>query len=100
MSRLTSLLRQLVAKHVQDLVPYASARRLFSSASQSTDKSAPVWLNANEAPVAGDYQIDSGLYNRYPDCQPDALIEGMLTMQVYKHRKSLPLVAQMKGLNC
>lgn len=76
MSTLTSLLRQLVAKHVQDLVPYASARRLFSSARQSTDKSAPVWLNANEAPVAGDYQIDSGLYNRYPDCQPDALIAG------------------------
>lgn len=76
MSKLTSLLGQLVAKHVQHLVPYASARRLFSSASQSTDKTAPVWLNANEAPVAGDYQIDSDLYNRYPDCQPDALIAG------------------------
>ena len=62
----------LVAKHVLNLVPYASARRLFKASEQGAAK--PVWLNANEAPTGKQYTLDTSLYNRYPDCQPDAVI--------------------------
>ncbi|UTP72540.1 histidinol-phosphate transaminase [Alteromonas sp. LMIT006] len=64
----------LVAKHVVNLVPYASARRLFKASEQGAAK--PVWLNANEAPTGKQYSLDTTLYNRYPDCQPDAVIAG------------------------
>ncbi len=64
----------LVAKHVRNLVPYASARRLFKASDQGGSQ--PIWLNANEAPTASQYQIDTSLYNRYPDCQPDKVIEA------------------------
>ncbi len=64
----------LVAKHVVNLVPYASARRLFKASEQGAAK--PVWLNANEAPTGKQYTLDTSLYNRYPDCQPDAVIAG------------------------
>lgn len=50
---------------VKAIVPYASAR---SSMSGGT-----VWLNANENALAPEYQL-SGSYNRYPECQPPALI--------------------------
>ncbi|MBU2428561.1 MAG: histidinol-phosphate transaminase [Gammaproteobacteria bacterium] len=50
---------------VKALTPYASARRSMSGGS--------VWLNANENALAPEYQL-SGSYNRYPDCQPPALI--------------------------
>lgn len=64
-------LTQLCNKHVNDLVPYESARRLFA-AQQSQQR---VWLNANESPTAGTYQIESDLLNRYPDCQPLMLLD-------------------------
>ena len=35
-----------------------------------------MWLNANESPFAGEYAVDSSVFNRYPDCQPDAVIKG------------------------
>lgn len=69
-------LQNNVAKHVLNLVPYASARRLFAASEQDTSKNAPLWLNANEAPVAQQYDLDTSLYNRYPDCQPDAVIQA------------------------
>ena len=55
----------LARKLVQDLVPYASARSSMSGGA--------VWLNANENALAPEYQL-SGSYNRYPECQPPALI--------------------------
>lgn len=50
---------------VKAIVPYASARSSMSGGS--------VWLNANENALAPEYQL-SGSYNRYPECQPPALI--------------------------
>lgn len=65
-----------IAKHVKDLVPYASARRLFAASAQTSDSTVPIWLNANEAPTCAQYELDTTLYNRYPDCQPDAVISA------------------------
>ncbi|MBT1449896.1 histidinol-phosphate transaminase [Glaciecola sp. XM2] len=61
-------LENITNDHVLALTPYESARRLFSS--EQNQSAGQVWLNANEAPSAQDYQIDSTLFNRYPDCQP------------------------------
>ncbi|MGQ8366823.1 histidinol-phosphate transaminase [Glaciecola sp. 1036] len=59
--------------YVRKLVPYQSARRLFSSDSAQGQ---PLWLNANEAPEAENIDIDSSLFNRYPDCQPTSVIDA------------------------
>ncbi len=63
MSSVNPLARDLV----KQLTPYASARLSMSGGS--------VWLNANENALAPQYQL-SGSYNRYPDCQPPALIQA------------------------
>ena len=63
MSSVNPLARSLV----KQLTPYASARLSMSGGS--------VWLNANENALAPQYQL-SGSYNRYPDCQPPALIQA------------------------
>ena len=65
---LSDFIQQLSAAHVRDLVPYESARRLFSGGQY--------WLNANESPYANDYQVDTAHFNRYPECQPKAVING------------------------
>ena len=62
----TQLATQLCAKHVRHLQPYESARRLFSGGEH--------WLNANESPFANAYQVDDSSFNRYPECQPAAVI--------------------------
>ncbi|MDX1536589.1 histidinol-phosphate transaminase [Arsukibacterium sp.] len=62
-SEVNSLARQLV----KDLVPYASARSSMSGGA--------VWLNANENALAPAYQLD-GTFNRYPSCQPKAVINA------------------------
>jgi len=61
-----------------DMVPYQSARRLFSSA-DATDVgkgNERIWLNANEAPGCGEYQLSAKNINRYPDFQPDNLLSA------------------------
>jgi len=63
MSSVNPLARNLV----KQLTPYASARLSMSGGS--------VWLNANENALAPEYQL-CGSYNRYPDCQPPALINA------------------------
>ncbi|WP_306523208.1 aminotransferase class I/II-fold pyridoxal phosphate-dependent enzyme [Rheinheimera sp.] len=63
MSSVNPLARNLV----KQLTPYASARLSMSGGS--------VWLNANENALAPEYQL-CGSYNRYPDCQPPALIQA------------------------
>lgn len=63
-------LEKLTASHVRELTPYESARRLFT-ASEGQER---VWLNANESPTANEYAINSELLNRYPDCQPQAVL--------------------------
>ncbi len=55
----------LARDSVKAIVPYASARSSMSGGA--------VWLNANENALAPKYQL-SGSYNRYPECQPPALI--------------------------
>lgn len=73
-------LQALCNDHVNKLTPYESARRLFSASDDSNDnEQARVWLNANEAPEAEHYSLNCELLNRYPDCQPEAVL------QAYKH---------------
>ncbi|NRQ41307.1 histidinol-phosphate transaminase [Rheinheimera sp. YQF-2] len=57
----------LARQIVKDLVPYASARSSMSGGA--------VWLNANENALAPGYQLD-GTFNRYPSCQPKAVINA------------------------
>lgn len=64
----TSNLQDLVCEYVKKLVPYESARRLFSGGQY--------WLNANESPFSHSYGVDSERFNRYPECQPEELITG------------------------
>ncbi|MFT6329771.1 MAG: histidinol-phosphate aminotransferase [Bermanella sp.] len=66
-------LLDLSLEHVNKLTPYESARRLFAGSGTDTGH---VWLNANESPFAGEYTVDSSVFNRYPDCQPDTVIKG------------------------
>jgi histidinol-phosphate aminotransferase len=66
-------LSDLTLEHVNKLTPYESARRLFARSGADTGH---VWLNANESPFAGEYNVDSSVFNRYPDCQPDTVING------------------------
>ena len=58
-------IHSLARDSVKAITPYASARRSMSGGS--------VWLNANGNALSVDYHLQ-GSYNRYPDCQPPALI--------------------------
>jgi len=69
-----SIANKLARAELIDMVPYQSARRLFSSAEASGE--AKLWLNANEAPGTGAYQLSSDNINRYPDFQPDNLLNA------------------------
>jgi len=74
-----TIINKLAREELIDMVPYQSARRLFASG--NTEKSnnsikRKVWLNANEAPGNGEYQINSENINRYPDFQPDNLLNA------------------------
>ena len=64
---------KLARKELIDMVPYQSARRLHAS---SGDIQSKIWLNANEASGAGTYQVNSDSINRYPDFQPENLINA------------------------
>lgn len=65
-------LETLSCEHVRTLTPYESARRLFAAG----DGQQRVWLNANEAPEASNFEVSSELLNRYPDCQPVNVLQG------------------------
>ena len=69
---------QLARTELIDMIPYQSARRLFSSADANNAgmKNENIWLNANEAPGSGQYQISATDINRYPDFQPENLISA------------------------
>lgn len=58
----------LVRPGLRALVPYESARRIGGSGE--------VWLNANENPFDSTITIDASRWNRYPDFQPPAVIDG------------------------
>lgn len=59
---------QLSRKNIQALTPYQSARRLGGKGD--------VWLNANEYPTSPDFKLSSREFNRYPEAQPQAVVEG------------------------
>lgn len=65
---MADLLSSLINQNLVDLKPYESARRLFSGGQD--------WLNANESPYANPYQVDSDRFNRYPSCQPEAVVSA------------------------
>ncbi|VEI74362.1 Histidinol-phosphate aminotransferase [Mannheimia haemolytica] len=59
---------QLSRKNIQALTPYQSARRLGGSGD--------VWLNANEYALSPNFDLIDRTFNRYPEPQPQAVIEG------------------------
>lgn len=65
---MSKVVDNLLCENLVSLKPYESARRLFSSGR--------VFLNANESPFANSYDVDNSKFNRYPDCQPPAVIEA------------------------
>ncbi|MDP0376534.1 histidinol-phosphate transaminase [Glaesserella parasuis] len=62
---------QLSRKNLQSLTPYQSARRLGGSGD--------VWLNANEYALSPNFDLTDRTFNRYPEPQPQAVIEGYAT---------------------
>ncbi|YCI82852.1 histidinol-phosphate transaminase [Enterobacteriaceae bacterium] len=59
-------IEELARDNVRTLTPYQSARRLGGNGD--------VWLNANEYPVAVSFELTAQTLNRYPECQPQAVI--------------------------
>ncbi|MDT0602455.1 histidinol-phosphate transaminase [Thalassotalea castellviae] len=68
-----TIAKKLAREELVDMVPYQSARRLYAGGSEFSSK---IWLNANEASGTGSYQVSSDCINRYPDFQPDNLINA------------------------
>ena len=60
-------IENLARANVRELTPYQSARRLGGNGD--------VWLNANEYPIAPEFQLTAQTFNRYPECQPVRVIE-------------------------
>ncbi|MGR3806293.1 histidinol-phosphate transaminase [Pasteurella testudinis] len=58
---------QLSRKNIQALTPYQSARRLGGKGD--------VWLNANEYATSPDLNLQNRTFNRYPEAQPQQLLE-------------------------
>lgn len=61
-------IEDLARANVRNLTPYQSARRLGGNGD--------VWLNANEYPVPVEFQLTQQNLNRYPECQPVAVINN------------------------
>lgn len=61
-------IEKLACKRVQELTPYQSARRIGGNGR--------IYLNANENPSSLTYTIDSNSFNRYPECQPQEILDA------------------------
>ena len=61
-------IEELARENVRALTPYQSARRLGGNGD--------VWLNANEFPTPVTFELTQQTLNRYPECQPKAVIEN------------------------
>ncbi|MCU6670141.1 histidinol-phosphate transaminase [Enterobacteriaceae bacterium H4N4] len=61
-------IEELARANVRALTPYQSARRLGGNGD--------VWLNANEFPTAVPFGLTQQTLNRYPECQPKAVIDN------------------------
>lgn len=68
---MTDIVDTLLCENLKTLKPYESARRLFSGGR--------VFLNANESPFTNEFDVDDSKFNRYPDCQPPAVIDAYAT---------------------
>ena len=71
-----SIAAQLAREELIDMVPYQSARRLQAADESGAENNGKVWLNANEAPGPGIYQLAGECINRYPDFQPEQLLSS------------------------
>ncbi|MBI6548559.1 histidinol-phosphate transaminase [Xenorhabdus lircayensis] len=60
-------INSLARENIRKLIPYMSARRLGGNGD--------IWLNANEYPIAPDFQLTENTLNRYPECQPATVIQ-------------------------
>lgn len=69
--RVDTQIVKLARAQVQALTPYQSARRIGGQGH--------IWLNANEAPDSGEYQLDCARLNRYPECQPPQVVASYAT---------------------
>lgn len=58
----------LARQNIQALTPYQSARRLGGNGD--------VWLNANEYALSPDFNLTRHNFNRYPEPQPEAVVQG------------------------
>ncbi|VEH65081.1 histidinol-phosphate aminotransferase-2 [Rodentibacter pneumotropicus] len=58
---------QLSRSNIQALTPYQSARRLGGKGD--------IWLNANEYPISPNFDLIDRTFNRYPEPQPQAVVE-------------------------
>jgi histidinol-phosphate aminotransferase len=67
---MSDLVNKLICENLKALKPYESARRIFAGGNSDSE----TWLNANESPFANDFNIDTGHFNRYPDCQPPSVL--------------------------
>ena len=61
----------LARPDVQKLTPYQSARRIMQAAGVTGE----VWLNANESAEAEPMAPETKFFNRYPEPQPEAVVE-------------------------
>lgn len=68
-----SVIEKIARQELIDMVPYLSARRLQAGGGNFDKKT---WLNANEAAGNGEYQLNAKNINRYPDFQPESLINA------------------------
>ncbi|WP_286261708.1 histidinol-phosphate transaminase [Thalassotalea atypica] len=75
-----SLINKLAREELIDMIPYQSARRLQKTdntvTGQTNNFNRKIWLNANEAPGDGNYQLSAECINRYPDFQPENLLKA------------------------
>ena len=74
----TVTITDLARENVRNLTPYQSARRLGGNGD--------VWLNANEYPTAVEFQLTQQTLNRYPECQPKAVIENYAQYAVCRRK--------------
>ncbi|MFZ7255304.1 histidinol-phosphate transaminase [Avibacterium avium] len=65
----------LSRKNIQALTPYQSARRLGGEGD--------VWLNANEYPLSPDLNLQLRQFNRYPEAQPEKLVNAYAAYAAY-----------------
>lgn len=65
---MTDQINNLLPENIQALKAYSSAK--------SEKLTGNTWLNANESPYAREFELDANQLNRYPDPQPQSVIDA------------------------